>query len=68
MDKVSSFLMLLLLPRRRMNGIVFSHPHQTEPIETPSFYYTYNPIICERRHGKDISRIWQDDIFYIYWP
>lgn len=66
MYRVRSILMLLLLPHRRMIGIVFSHPHRTEPIGTPSFYYTYNPVIRERRHGKGVSRMWQEN--HIYWP
>lgn len=52
------------LPHRRMIGIVFSHPHRTEHIETPSLYYTYNPVIRERRHGKGISRMWQENNIY----
>lgn len=65
MDKVRGFLVLLLLPHRRMIGTVFSHPHRTESIGTPSFYYTYNPVIRERRHGKGISSMWQEN--NIYW-
>lgn len=65
MHEVRSFSTLLLLPHRRMIGIAFSHPLRTEPIGTPSFHFTYNPVVRERRHGKGISRMWEEN--NIYW-